>query len=126
MMWACDSETFRFVFANVSFPEERVRILDAPFAGRLKGFDVEMQMSPAAAAPLFPENTDFFASLDFFAGLDGFVDRLEVSVAIEPAMIIENINVIVVAGRFVEWGIGVSLHRFATSGNDEAVADGDD
>src|SRR5262249_21131642 len=50
-----DGDDLGPVLALVSLPEERVSVLDAPLAGGLLGLDVEMEVRPAAAAPLLAQ-----------------------------------------------------------------------
>src|SRR5438034_10549224 len=102
MMWSRHSNDVRIMFANVCFPKECVCILDAPFAGWLKRFDVEVQMRPATAASFLAKNPDLLAGFDFFARLNAVVDRLEMRVTVEPAMFIQHISVIVISVRLVE------------------------
>src|SRR5438876_9467048 len=101
------------MFTIVCFPQKRIGILDAPFAGRLERLDVEMQMRPTAAAPFLAQNADLLAGFDSFARLNALVDGLEMRVTVEPAVFIEHVNVIVVSVRLVKRRIRVSLHRFA-------------
>src|SRR4051812_31480391 len=101
MMWSRHSDNVRVMFANVCFPKKRIRLLDAPFAGWLKRFDVEVQMRPATAASFLAKHADLLASFDLFAELNAGVDRLEMGVTVEPAMFIQHINVIVISVRLV-------------------------
>src|SRR5439155_2161962 len=96
--------------------------LDAPFAGWLKRFDVEVQMRPATAASFLAKNPDLLAGFDFFARLNAVVDRLEMRVTVEPALFIQHISVIVISVRLVERRICVSLHGFAAGRNHETIA----
>src|SRR5437899_9291954 len=101
MMRSRHSDDVRLMFLNVCFPKERIRILDAPFAGGLQRFDVEVQMRPATAASFLAENADLLAGLDLCARLTGVIDGLEMRVTVEPTMIVQHINVIIVSVRLV-------------------------
>src|SRR5262245_54861714 len=126
MMRSRHSDYIRLMFANVGFPKKRVGILDAPLAGRLKRFDVEVQMCPATAASFLAKNPELLAGFDFFARLNRFVDGLKMRVSVEPAMVIQYINVIVVSVRLVKRRIGVSLDCFPAGRNHQTIASGTD
>ena len=117
-----DRDDLRFVLALVRFPQERVGVLDAPLAGGLPGLDVEVQMRPAAAAPLLAEHADLLPRLDASPRLHALVDRFQVGVTDVPAVRVEDVDVVVIATRLVERGVAVFGTRLAARRNDQPVA----
>src|SRR5262249_30327422 len=92
-----DGDDPRPVLAPVGLPEEGVSLLDAPLAGRVPALDVEVEVRPAAARALLAEDADLLAHPDPLAGADRRVDRLEVRVAVEPSLGVEDVDVVVIA-----------------------------
>src|SRR5262249_33293089 len=119
-----DGDDLRFVLAAVRLPEEGVRVLDAPLAGGLFRLDVEVQVRPAAAAPLLAEHPDLLARLDALVRPDGLVYGFQVGVAVVPPVRVEDVDVVVVPARLVERGVGVFRHGLAARGDDQPVAGG--
>src|SRR5262249_34606677 len=78
VVWSRHGDDFWPVLAEVSLPEERVSVLDAPLAGGLLCLDVEVQVRPAAAAPLLAQHADLLPRLDALSWLDRLVDGFQV------------------------------------------------
>src|SRR5436190_23012739 len=102
MMRSGDSDYVRPMLAIIGLPKKGVGVLDAPFSGRLKRFDIEVEMRPTATAPFLAQHTEFVTGLDRFTWMDRRVDRIKMRIAIVPPAGVENIDVIVIAMRFVE------------------------
>src|SRR5262249_10335479 len=126
MVGSRNGDKLRFVLSTVGLPEEGICILDTPLAGGLFGLDVEVEMRPAAAAALFPQHTDRLSSFHALAWLDGLLDGFQVGVAIEPAVRVEDVDIVVIPPRLVERGLAILRHGLAACRNDQPVAGGDD
>ena len=118
-------DDLRFVLAPVGLPEEGVGLLDAPLAGRLPALDVEVEVRPAAARALLAEHADLLARPDPPPRADRRVDRLQVGVAVEPPVGVEDVDVVVIAA-LVEGDVGILGQRLPARRDDEAVARRDD
>src|SRR5262245_50341051 len=71
---------------------------------------VEVEVRPAAATALFPKDADLLAHPDALARPHGWVDGLQMGVAIVPAVGVEDVDVVVVAARLVERGVAMLGH----------------
>src|SRR6516162_7794431 len=92
MVWPRHGEELGPILLLIRLPKKGVSLNDAPLAGGLLARDVEVQVRPAAAAPLLAEQADELSHLDLGAGLDQIGDRVQMAVAIIPAALIEQID----------------------------------
>src|SRR5688500_18763277 len=85
----------RLELPQVRFPEVGVPLFGPPAPGWLAALDLEVQMGPAAAAPLLAERADAIAQLEVPSRLHSLVDFLQMAVAIVPASRVEQVNHVV-------------------------------
>src|SRR5262245_33828276 len=88
-------DDFGSKLALIGIPQERVTLLDAPQSGRLAARDVEMQMRPPSTAAFLAKHTNFLPYADWRTGAHRGINGLEMTVAIVPTPIIEQINHVV-------------------------------
>src|SRR5687768_11865460 len=82
-------------------------------------------MRPAAATSLLSQHAELLPDLDGSPRKNRGIDGLEVSVAKEPPVGVENIDRVVFAVRIV-WDLGVLAQRFSRGGNNKPIAGGND
>src|SRR5689334_17218693 len=108
----------------VGLPQECIALFDSPQARRLPLRDVEMQMSPASAAALLPEDAELLSHRDPGSGTDRGLDVLQVAVAVIPAAAVEQIDdVVALVDRRV---LLVAGEDAVARGHHQAVGGGDD
>ena len=72
-----DRDEVGMVLALICLQQKRVSLLDAPFARRLPGLDVEVEVCPTTAAPFLPQHAELLSCLDASARLNIRVDGLK-------------------------------------------------
>src|SRR5207244_6368079 len=85
----------RPILTEIRLPEEAVAINDSPFPRRLTAGNVEMQVRPAAAAALLAQQTEPLAHPDGLPRPHLRIDGLQMTVAVVPAALVEEVDHIV-------------------------------
>src|SRR5205807_5684581 len=118
-----DGQELRPILLQIRLPEKAIAVNDSPFPRRLTASNVEVQVRPAAAAALLAQEAEPLAHLDSLSRPHLRIDGLQMTVAVVPAALVEEVDHIVARlGRSIivagQNGLAGGYHKSVGRGDD--------